>query len=276
MSSPNQSKLRSSVIIPSFNESYYLERCLDALVNQTRKIDEIIVVDNNSSDDSVMRAKAKFKDVIFLFQPKIGTPFARNMGFDSANGDVLIRIDADSIVDPDWHELIMSDFESRQIDAWSGYVYSNEVNRIFKSITPLTFNFLTFRLIKFISGCRMLLGCNCAIKANLWKTVRNDLNMRNDIWEDLDLSLAVDKTGAEVFISTEQKLSISTRASNDSPIRIFNRLHGQTRVYSLRKMRFAFIKSLLLSNISFLAWMLQRPFALIGMRRSTRSRPEQY
>ena len=46
-------KIKVSVIVPAYNTAEYLPRCLDSLVRQTLKEIEIIVVDNNSNDDTL-------------------------------------------------------------------------------------------------------------------------------------------------------------------------------------------------------------------------------
>ena len=55
-----KNKLTLSIVIPVFNEQRYIKACLDSIAAQTVKPDEVIVVDNNSTDKTVQIAK-KYK-----------------------------------------------------------------------------------------------------------------------------------------------------------------------------------------------------------------------
>ncbi len=94
--------LRLSVIIPVYNGAQTLIVCLQALHRQTRPPDEIIVVDDGSSDDSAGVA-AQYR-VRVLRQRNAGPAAARNYGARVAGGDVLLFTDADCVPAPDWVE----------------------------------------------------------------------------------------------------------------------------------------------------------------------------
>lgn len=89
-----------SVIIPHLNQPQMLERCLKALGDGTRQVDEIIVVDNGSD------VLPEVPDHVTLLQEaKLAGPGpARNLGVAHATGDVLAFIDADCLARFDWLE----------------------------------------------------------------------------------------------------------------------------------------------------------------------------
>ncbi|MEZ5346340.1 MAG: glycosyltransferase [Pyrinomonadaceae bacterium] len=75
---PAQGKVPVTVVIPVFNGEKYLGEAIRSVQDQTLKVDEILVVDNNSTDNS--RAIALELGAKVLDQPKQGTPAARNLG----------------------------------------------------------------------------------------------------------------------------------------------------------------------------------------------------
>lgn len=91
-----------SVVIPCYNAAATLKPLLDGLARQTlaREHYEIIVVDDGSSDQSP-EIVAKFKDVRMLRQNRRGPGAARNLGTSSAQGDLVLYLDADLKVPAD-------------------------------------------------------------------------------------------------------------------------------------------------------------------------------
>jgi len=81
-----------SVIIPTKNSSRVLERCLKSIKNQTYKNIEIIVVDNNSTDNTKEIAR-KYTDKVFNVGPE--RTAQKNFGIKVANGKYLLFIDSD-------------------------------------------------------------------------------------------------------------------------------------------------------------------------------------
>jgi len=81
-----------SVIVPTKNSSRTLERCLKSIKNQTYKNIEIIVVDNNSTDNTKEIAR-KYTDKVFNVGPE--RTAQKNFGIKVANGKYLLFIDSD-------------------------------------------------------------------------------------------------------------------------------------------------------------------------------------
>ena len=91
-----------SILVPVYNTSKYLEKCMDSLVGQTLKEIEIICVNDGSTDNSleILQAYAE-KDprVIIVDKPNGGLPSARNAGIDRATGNYLGFVDSDDYVE---------------------------------------------------------------------------------------------------------------------------------------------------------------------------------
>lgn len=93
--------LRLSVIVPVHNGGEELRRCLQGLARSSRPADEIIVVDDGSTDGSAGLAADAGARVIATSHGPRGPAFARNRGVEAARGDVVVFIDADVVVHAD-------------------------------------------------------------------------------------------------------------------------------------------------------------------------------
>ena len=91
-----------SIIVPLFNKSAYVAETLRALLDQLGERDELIVVDDVSTDDSVNRVMALRSPRIRLLRSEVngGPSSARNAGAEAANGSHLLFFDADDIPQP--------------------------------------------------------------------------------------------------------------------------------------------------------------------------------
>ena len=80
--------MKISIIIPVYNSSLTLNECLGAIFNSSFKNFEVIIVSDNSPDNSVMIAK-KYQCKIIELPKNQGPAFARNSGAQAAAGDIL-------------------------------------------------------------------------------------------------------------------------------------------------------------------------------------------
>jgi len=102
--------MKISLIICAYNEEKYIQACLDnALKNSFGKFQEIIVVDNNSTDRTKEIAE-KTPGVTVVTELKKGPNFARQKGFEVATGDILAFIDADNHIGENWVKILIEEF----------------------------------------------------------------------------------------------------------------------------------------------------------------------
>lgn len=85
-----------SVIIPAYNRRAHLMACLDSVMAQRHRPDEVIVVDDGSTDGSC-EAIATFGGVTVIRQQNAGPGAARNRGALAARGDYLVFLDSDDL-----------------------------------------------------------------------------------------------------------------------------------------------------------------------------------
>ena len=106
--------LKLSVIIPVFNASRYIERCLQSVEAQTLGEIEVLLVDDHGTDDSIAVAEAFVarstrKDIRYRFAatPENNGPApARNLGLQLAEGEYVAFLDADDWIEPDMCETL--------------------------------------------------------------------------------------------------------------------------------------------------------------------------
>lgn len=202
-----QKALTVSIIIPVYNEEDCIFDCLNAVTNQTIKPLEIIIVDNNSHDQTVAIAR-RFNNVKIINEHKQGLIMARNTGFSEAKGDILARIDADALIPRDWIEKVQNAFMlNSSLDGITGYGR----NRVGIDAPLLSdfFSWAYFTHSKAYFGVEVLWGSNMAIRKKLWQKIQ-PLCYTDDsmVHEDQDLSLAAASMGALVKVDPSLCVSV--------------------------------------------------------------------
>lgn len=102
--------LRISIIIPVYNDSHNLSRCLKAISLSTHRPHEVIVVDDCSTDDSA-RISRIYGARSFQLTHQSGPGAARNYGSKRATGDILFFIDSDVLIKSFTIERLVEDFK---------------------------------------------------------------------------------------------------------------------------------------------------------------------
>jgi glycosyltransferase involved in cell wall biosynthesis len=177
-----------SVVIPALNDSEMLERCLAALALQTRPADEIVVVDNGSTDDTADVARRAGARVVV--EPKRGIPAATAAGFDAAAGALIGRLDADSIPAPDW----IAEFERRfdrdpELSAITGPGKFYGANRLVRGAGEVLYIGGYFWSMGWLLGHPPLFGSNFAIRKSAWLQIRESCHRDvRELHDDLDFS----------------------------------------------------------------------------------------
>ena len=89
-----------SVIIPVYNCQHYLGEAIESVLNQTLQPQQIIVIDDGSTDGSARVAKKFEADILYIRRDNGGTGAARNTGVELAQGEFLAFLDADDLWAP--------------------------------------------------------------------------------------------------------------------------------------------------------------------------------
>ncbi len=137
--------MKYSIVIPAYNESDNIGNSIKCLERQNipRSEFEIVVVDNNSSDNTHQVALNAGADVV-VKELKMGTNLARQCGFEKAKGEIVAFLDADCEPPSDWLERIAIDLSKKDVAAVSGpYDYG------FKGLASVVMDYIYFQYIAY-------------------------------------------------------------------------------------------------------------------------------
>lgn len=169
-----------SIIIPAYNEQQLISDCLDSVLNQTTDpaLYEIVVIDNNSTDQTATIAQNK--GVRVEREQKKGYVHAIRKGVEVSEGKFLAFIDADCRAPVSWVSKILRNFEGKpDIVAVGGKLDYFDINPIFSQAVKL-----------FLFFADALPGNNMAIKREALERIGGidpNVNMSVDYWITLKL-----------------------------------------------------------------------------------------
>jgi len=185
--------MKITVIICTKNSEENITICLRSVYAQTRKPDEVIVVDGNSVDRTLELVKEAGVDLIISDQGR-GLGYARQLGVEQASGDLVCFIDSDTWSPPDWLERMLSEIaKDDELVAVQDFYVSVGRNWV-STLESYFFNVSTFRAVVKSSGAAT------GIENSLWVRdflIRNKFDSRFRLLEDLDLLHRVSRHGVK-------------------------------------------------------------------------------
>lgn len=206
-------KLRISIVVPVYNEADHIAACLRSIDRQTVRPYEVIVVDNNSTDNTAALA-TQFPFVTVLHEPKQGVVHARNTGFNAARGDIIGRIDADTVISEDWIARLQELFVDETLAAVTGKIAYNDlawaplVNRI-----DLHFRRYFARTL----GREVALqGSNMALRRTAWELTRAHTCAQSGWHEDFDLAVHLNWQDQTVRFDESLRATIGFRQTENN------------------------------------------------------------
>jgi len=241
---PTSSSPSVGIVIPAYNEEDTIRACVVAAIHQTVPADEIIVVDNKSTDQTLAilhKLQAEFPEAPLkvLRQDKSqGITPTRNMGFDAVVSDVIGRIDSDSVLEPNWVEETKKVFQNDDVHAATGpVIYYDMPLRRYMAKADDSARQAISRLVK---QYHFLFGTNMALRRTAWEAVRGDICLDADLemFEDIDLSVHLYDDGFTIVYAPKMVAGMSTRRVDDSPkdfLAYVKRFDTTYRHHGLRK-----------------------------------------
>jgi glycosyltransferase involved in cell wall biosynthesis len=209
--------MKVSVVIPAYNEEKYIRKCLDSLMKQSEKADEIIVVDNNSQDSTIAVAR-KYQGVKIIQEKIQGTTPTRNRGFNEAKEEIIARCDADSVLPSNWIKEIKIAFKKNKIVGFTSSFVFYDLSMINRSFLPSNIFYFNSKLIL---GFYSLVGPAMAIRKTVWNKVKDEVCLDDKkVHEDLDLSIHIKKYG-DIVLNKKVVIKMSGRRMKNDPLSFF-------------------------------------------------------
>ncbi|HIC77022.1 MAG TPA: glycosyltransferase family 2 protein, partial [Candidatus Dadabacteria bacterium] len=101
-----------SIIILNYNAGKLLHECVESVFKSHNKNFEVILVDNASSDKTYKQCKEKFNGITLLENKKnLGYCEGNNVGIRHAQGEFIVVLNPDTLVEPDWLDKLISAYE---------------------------------------------------------------------------------------------------------------------------------------------------------------------
>lgn len=183
--------MKISVVITVLNEEKTVGKLLEALLAQSKKPDEIVIVDAGSTDKTVpiIRHIQKKDKRIRLLVEKCNRARGRNLGVESSRGEIIAMTDAGCVPRKDWLATIIKPFNVPEVDVTAGFykmIVRNSLQKamtVFLGVHPADFN------INFMPSTRSV-----AFKKKAWQEV-GGFNDRLDTAEDTEFNYKLTKNG---------------------------------------------------------------------------------
>ena len=125
-----------AIVIPVYNASKFIDKCLDSILKQTYSNIEVILVNDGSCDNSleILREyEKKYKNIHVYSWDNHGASASRNYGIEKSRGDYILFIDSDDWVDNDYVEKLVDGIGNNDFVV-SGYQRYNDSKLICKKV----------------------------------------------------------------------------------------------------------------------------------------------
>jgi glycosyltransferase involved in cell wall biosynthesis len=188
--------MKVSLVVPAYNEEESIAKTLESLKAQTYKDYELIVVDNNSKDNTGAIAK-KYTNLVFL-ETKKGYINAVNRGVSESRGEILSFCDADTIYPNDWLAKVMAEFEkSTQVAAVYGSADTADASLVMNKING--FFYTAFLVISRFFGLDNTSGFNFVFRKAVFEKIGGYDPKFQKMSPDIELGRRMKKEGQIVF-----------------------------------------------------------------------------
>ena len=183
-------KIKLSIIVPVYNEEKYLPILFESIKKQSVIVDEIIVCDNGSTDESIeLINEWKSKLPIKLCrEKKKGIIYCVDKAWRQAKGELIFKVDADSVLPDRWAEKLVAHFDSdSELSACTGPLMGCDGN-----------------WLKLIWGYPLLVGPNSAFRKTALERINGYSGAKKGNMDDQYISKRIYEMGyrSKIFLDT--------------------------------------------------------------------------
>jgi len=189
--------MKISVIIPCFNEEKYLPTCLDSLLLQTLKPNEIIICDNNSKDDTINIAKSYQNKlpIKVIHQSIQGIMPTVEKAWRESSGDIIVKTDADAVLPKDWINNTINHFISDPKLAACGGNWVPYQETLFWTYLGIFALWISDLIMPLAKGYKFLLGPNMALRRTTYEKINGYITDDTKIVDDQLISYKLKQNG---------------------------------------------------------------------------------
>lgn len=182
--------MKISILVPCHNEERSIKKCILSCLKQSRKADQIVVVNDGSNDKSLKIIQQFMGKVTIINIPKATgrKSLAQEKGMKFVNGDIVISTDADTILDQDFIKNIEESFQDSKVMAVAGYVKSLSDNWLTacRQIDYLIGQEVHKQAQSHLDALFVIPGCAAAFRTKIFKRL---ISFDHDtLAEDLDFT----------------------------------------------------------------------------------------
>ncbi|MGV7221404.1 MAG: glycosyltransferase [Nitrospinales bacterium] len=197
-SNPNPSLI--SVIVPTFNSSKSIEKCLRSLFTSSFDNFEVLVVDGGSADATIEISK-KMKAKVIQIDPTKGVAAARNLGAETSYGEIILFVDSDVVVRKETLSLVYENFKKHpEIDALFGSYDDSPEDESFLSQYKNLLHHFHHQNAK-ADASTFWTGCG-AIRRNIFEEIGgfDEINYSIPSMEDVELGYRLKSNGYKILL----------------------------------------------------------------------------
>ncbi len=191
-----------TVLVPAYNEESVIVQTVRAALASDYPYMEVLVVDDGSADrtaELVQQLFGRDRRVRLLLQTNHGKPTALNHGMSEATGEIIVSIDADTVIDPDAVSLLVRHFADPKVGAVAGNVKVINRNRWitrWQALEYITSQNLEKRAFDLLNCIPVVPGAAGAWRADVLRA--NGGFSGDTVAEDTDLTLTIRRNGWKI------------------------------------------------------------------------------
>ena len=222
-----------SIIIPLYNRSQEIDELLFTLQQQEYKDFEVLIIEDGSKLDakSIIQSYTDKLTIRYFYKENGGQGFARNYGFEHANGDYFVIFDSDCLIPKDYLKIVKDHLEKFHLDAYGGPDAAHDsFTAIQKAISySMTSPFTTggIRGNKKHVGTFHPRSFNMGVSRKVWQEVGGFKLTR--LGEDIEYSIRIQKAGFKIGLIPD---AIVFHKRRTSLMQFYKQLHffGRARI----------------------------------------------